>query len=128
MIYLATVRGWLKTPGLFEHYSIGRTDNTLENMLTVYDLDPIEDTTYHFGAKAYDVAGFTLLIRGTDDKDVTEKLTQSLFEYIRDYDFTAHPTLGTHTVYFAKLRGRPHNVTGSGDTFEYVIDFDLYYI
>ena len=126
MIYLAEVREWVKTFGLFQGYWIGRLSAKRDNTLGIYPLrhSPARREVLSDSLKSYDVTGINFLIHGSNNKDETERLAWFFYNRLASLQ---KPLINGKQVYFIRmLYDCPIDVGSEGDIFEYTIQIEIY--
>lgn len=127
MIYLSSVREWLKTLITAQHYYVGKLDKKPERAVGVYQRkNPAPPVRAIGGESTYEIKPISILIHWNKNADETEKAAMELYQHIRA---ASSMTIGDTQVYFIKLlQSEPVDIgTDEAGIYERVIEFDIYF-
>lgn len=126
MIYLSSVREWLKTLITAQHYYVGKLDKKPERAVGVYQRKNPAPPVRAIGSEStYEIKPISILIHWNKNADETEKAAMELYQHIRA---ASSMTIGDTQVYFIKLQSEPVDIgTDEAGIYERVIEFDIYF-
>lgn len=127
MLLLKDVLQFIKEAELFERCYAGRIDKSKMNVGCLYDRE-VRERTIALGGKQYNGYAkkpLSLLVRGTKNKDVSERLALEVHKFLDDSPI--HEINGIGVYFINVLHDYPIDVTGEDEVFEYVIEFDIYF-
>lgn len=127
MIYLSSVRDWLKTLITAQHYYVGKLDKKPERAVGVYQRkNPAPPVRAIGGESTYEIKPISILIHWNKNADETEKAAMELYTKLRA---ASSLTLGDTQVYFIMLlQSAPVDIgTDEQGIYERVIEFDIYF-
>ena len=131
MIDLRSVRDYLKTQGVAEHYYIGKLNSKKEKSVGVYYLNKRNEYARAVGEERNDRAGSkpaSILIHWNKNAAETEEAAWRVFEFLRDTQ--PKTQIGNHEISFIQmLQNEPVDVsTDDFGIYERVIEIIIHYI
>ena len=129
MMRLSSVRDWLKSLRIGEHFYIGKLDNKQEQSIGVYGQQRSAPPVMAIGGlscSSYDLMSAKILVHWNKNADESERAARELYSALLN---RTHFSINNTTIYYLELENpEPVNI-GSDDNgvYEWVIEFTIHY-